>query len=254
MIRTGLVSITFRKLTAGEIVELVRQAGLAGIEWGGDVHVPHGDLHRAREARAMTAEAGLTVAAYGSYYRAGAGEALRFEEVLATAVELGAPLIRVWAGKLGSGEADAACRAAVAADSQRIADLAAGEGIKLAYEFHRKTLTDSAESAVALLRAVGRDNLLSYWQPPGGLTSEDCLRSLGAVLPWLTNLHVYQSQAGERLPLAEGEAAWRRYFDLARTSGRDHYALIEFVRQDSPAAFLEDAATLRGWLEAPQPF
>jgi hypothetical protein len=46
MIQTGLVSITFRQLSPPAIIDLVRQAGLEGIEWGGDVHVPHGDLGR----------------------------------------------------------------------------------------------------------------------------------------------------------------------------------------------------------------
>ncbi|HNC24059.1 MAG TPA: sugar phosphate isomerase/epimerase, partial [Opitutaceae bacterium] len=100
MIHPGLVSVTFRALTPTQIVALVRQAGLRGIEWGGDIHVPHGNLARAREVREMTQEAGLSVAAYGSYYRAAQSEAdgLAFEHVRATAVELGAPTIRVWAG------------------------------------------------------------------------------------------------------------------------------------------------------------
>ena len=68
MIQPGLVSVTFRKLTPAEIVALVKQAGLKGIEWGGDLHVPHGDLVRAREVRELTHEGGLGVAACGSGY------------------------------------------------------------------------------------------------------------------------------------------------------------------------------------------
>ena len=78
------------------------QAGLDGIEWGGDVHVPHGDLRRAREVRDMTRSEAIRIASYGSYYRVGDRAPTSFEKVLDTAVELGAPLIRVWAGKQGS--------------------------------------------------------------------------------------------------------------------------------------------------------
>ena len=53
-LKTGLVSITFREKSPEEIVGLVVEAGLDGIEWGGDVHVPHGDLAKAREVRANT--------------------------------------------------------------------------------------------------------------------------------------------------------------------------------------------------------
>ena len=63
MLYGGLVSITFRQLQPREIITLVQKSGLKGIEWGGDVHVPHGNLHAAREVGHMTREAGLTVAA-----------------------------------------------------------------------------------------------------------------------------------------------------------------------------------------------
>jgi len=55
MIVPGWVSITFRSLTAERIIALVRQAGLSAIEWGGDIHVRHGDTGRAREVRRLTA-------------------------------------------------------------------------------------------------------------------------------------------------------------------------------------------------------
>jgi hypothetical protein len=43
----GLVSVTFRKLAPAAIVELAVKAQLRSIEWGGDVHVPHGDVRAA---------------------------------------------------------------------------------------------------------------------------------------------------------------------------------------------------------------
>ena len=65
MIRPGLVSITFRKLSPRQIVDLVVQAGLDAIEWSGDVHAPHGDVAKAREIAQMTADAGLSMPTYG---------------------------------------------------------------------------------------------------------------------------------------------------------------------------------------------
>src|SRR4051812_49693737 len=105
-LRTGLVSVTFRALGPQQVVELVRQANLDAIEWGGDIHVPHGDTARAREVRTMTLDAGLAVAAYGSYYRAAVSDAdgLPFARVLETAVALEAPTIRVWAGNKASAD------------------------------------------------------------------------------------------------------------------------------------------------------
>ena len=252
MISPGLVSITFRKLSPAEIVGLVRQAGLRGIEWGGDIHVPHGNAARAREVRGLTQDAGLTTAAYGSYYRAAASEAagLAFARVLDSAVELGAPLIRVWAGPTGSASASPELRMQVAADLRRIATLAAAARIGVSLEFHNGTLTDTASSTRQLLDEVGHPNLSTYWQPPLEQDTAAALQDLRSLLPRLTHVHVYHWRPGstDRLPLADGAARWRGFLDLAATAPGDRYAMLEFVEGDAPASFLRDAATLKGWL------
>src|SRR4051812_3410864 len=140
-LRTGLVSITFRALPPERVVELVRQAKLDAIEWGGDVHVPHGDVARAREVRTMTLDAGLAVAAYGSYYRAAVSESdgPPFARVLESAVQLAAPTIRVWAGNRASADASADDRQRVADDLRRIADLAAAANVTVSLEYHANT-------------------------------------------------------------------------------------------------------------------
>jgi len=254
MIHAGLVSITFRNLSPREIVDLVAQAGLESIEWGGDVPVPHGDVARAREVRQITEGAGIQMPSYGSYYRVGVDEP-PFEAVLESAVALGAPVVRVWAGKLGSDAADAAHRDLIVSESRRIADLAAGANALIAYEYHRNTLTDTNESAQWLLDAVDRDNVGTYWQPPYWSDVAYGLEGLAGILPLLYNLHVFtwnwnpETQSTERRPLAEGEAQWSRYLALAATSEREHHAMIEFVMDGTPESLLADAATLNRWLD-----
>ena len=254
MIRSGLVSITFRDLSPAEVIELVVQAGLEGIEWGGDIHVPHGDLERADEVGRMTEDAGLTVASYGSYYRVGVSEAggLRFEEVLATAVALDAPTIRVWAGDRGSGEVNPGYRATVVRESRRIADLVKAAGLSVSFEYHSNTLTDTSASAVTLLEEINRDNVQTYWQPPVGASVDCCLEGLGRILRYLSNVHVFhwvrKTDGIDRRPLSEGREVWARYLKAISKTNRDHYAMMEFVRGDSPESFLKDARTLGAWL------
>ena len=144
MITPGLLSVTFRKLTPLEIVGLVRTAGLQVIEWGGDIHVPPGDAATAREVRRITEDAGLAVAAYGSYYRLCVGDGPDFSAVLESAVALGAPEIRVWAGNKGTFESDEAHFQTVVAESLRLADFAQKAGIVIAFEFHGGTINDMA--------------------------------------------------------------------------------------------------------------
>ena len=254
MIHPGLVSITFRALTPAQIVMLVRQAGLRGIEWGGDIHVPHGNAARAREVRELTQESGLVVAAYGSYYRAGQSEAagLPFASVLDSAIELGAPTIRVWAGPTGSAAATPEIRAQVVADLGRISTLAAGARISVSLEFHNGTLTDTAESTTRLLDEVGNSNLFTYWQPPLDRDTPGCVQDLKRVLSRLTNIHVYHWRAAstDRLPLADGAARWQEFLKTAAAQPGDRYAMLEFVERDAPECFLRDAATLKEWVAA----
>ena len=249
-ISPGLVSVTFRQLTVQQVVDLSAQAGLTGIEWGGDVHAPHGDLACARSTRRATREAGLSVAAYGSYYRAGHEDTGPFEDVLATASELGAPCIRVWAGRQGRDTADEAYWEQAVADTQRIAGLAQAAGIDIVFEFHCNTLTDTTASARRLLERVDHPAVYTYWQPPRGSLLDENLAAMDALAPWLYGLHVFawHETAGERLPLSARADNWRQYLRRADALGRDMYALLEFVQDDDPANFLRDADALTGWL------
>lgn len=253
MIRSGLVSITFRQLDAAAVIAVARRAQLSGIEWGGDVHVPHGDAERAKIVRSMTEDAGLTVASYGSYYRAGEAPSIKhpdFADVLKAAKALGAPVIRVWAGNQPSGKAGEVYRKAVIDDSVRIARMAESEDIKIAFEYHMNTLTDTSVSAVNLLNQAGHPNLSCYWQPPVDLDAAAAQEGLQAISPWLSHIHVfYWPRTQERRPLSEGSAQWRSYFDLIQAVPGDRYAMLEFVLRDDPEQAVNDAMTLNRLLD-----
>ena len=239
-IALGVLSVTFRKLGVSEIVRLAARAGLDCIEWGGDIHVPPGDLDAARRARRTTEAAGLTVRAYGSYYRCRPGE--DFSPVLETAEALGAPVIRIWAGDVGSGCDDAA-RRAFTNQAQRAVELATARCITVACEFHQGTLTDTLASTQRLLSEVA--GLRTLWQPPHDMPENEQIDGLRALLPHLEHVHVFHWRMPDRarLPLRDGADYWRRRLAILRT--HPAAALLEFVRDDDPANFLEDAATLR---------
>lgn len=248
VICAGLVSISFRALTPRAIVDLAVRARLAGIEWGGDIHAPHGDLARAGEVSRMTRDAGLAVTSYGSYYTVGQSEdeGLSFARVLDTAVALDAPLIRVWAGNRASADADEVYRRMVADESCRIAAEAARSGVAVAFEFHGGTLTDNTASAAALLAATASAGLRCYWQPPTGWSPEERAAALRVVLPCLANLHVYHwHSVKDRRSLAEGAAEWRSYLATVAANCPDpRWALLEYVRNDDPEQLVADSWVL----------
>lgn len=254
--KTGLVSISFRQLAAEELVALVAAAGQQGLEWGGDVHAPHGDVRKAGQVARWTGEAGLSTAAYGSYYRTAEPDGPDINAVLDSAAALGAPTVRVWAGKRGSEDADEAYRRKVVEDARRICELAAGRGLRVAFEYHGGTLTDSIPSSVSLLEAL-RDveNLDTLWQPPNGQPEAVCEESLRAVLPRVSNAHVFHWGPGgfkDRQPLSGGTERWTNYFRILEEHPKPRWALLEFVKDDDPERYLRDARVLDGILDGVQ--
>ncbi len=267
MIRSGICSVTLAKKSVNEVIAIVKKAGLEGIEWGGNGHVPHGDTVIAAKVKTLTESAGLKVSSYGSYYRAGVSEAegLSFASVLDTAVALGAPSIRVWAGNCDYGKADETIVEKVVSDTMRIADMAAKAGITVTFEFHGGTLTDNNDNALKFASMVEHPAIFFSWQSPHGYDIGHCLSGLNGLLPRLSTIHVYHWTIGSyeknmfnetvrplkhpedffSHPLADGEERWREYFKAVNTTGCDHFALLEFVKDNSPEQVIADGKTLR---------
>ena len=171
------------------------------------------------------------------------------EKVVATAKALGAPLIRVWAGRLGSAEADGEYRDMVCRNMQRLADLAAAEGMDVCFEWHGGTLTDTTESALALIEAVDRPNAGTLWQPPVNMSVEGCVDGIRRAAAHIRNIHTFSWNGTERLPLAAGAEKWRACLAEIEKLPGEHRLMMEFVRGDEPAQLIEDATCLARWLK-----
>lgn len=266
MIIPGICSLTLKTLSPEEVIRFASDHQLKAIEWWAGGHVIPGEVGRAAEVGRLTREAGITVSSYGSYYRAGVSEAagMPFAPVLDAAVALGAPTIRIWAGNKNPAMADAAWVAQVIADTNRIADLAANQGVSITFEFHDGTLTNSNENVRLFAEQVPHPNVYFSWQPPHGFSQEHSVSGLAGLIPRLTTLHCFHWTIGSydknlfneiervlsrpadyyRHPLADGRSRWQAYIEKARTSGRDHCVLLEFVKGDTVAQASADAAEL----------
>ena len=252
MLRPGLVSVTFRALSPREIINACVESKLEGIEWGGDVHVAPDNLANARAVGHMTRESGLDVAAYGSYYYC---DGAPFEPTLETALELGAPLIRVWAGKVDANKAKEVDWTRVQDELARISELAHRANVRVATEFHGGTLTATGADA---RRLMDRTNAQTLWQPLRRGANFDPkveanLAELRAVESYLANVHVYEwadDAQGKRQRLSlEQSVQWPRYVEELQRTGGSRWLLLEFVPNDEPAILAREAAALRGFIE-----
>jgi 3-dehydroshikimate dehydratase len=258
-IAPGLCSITFRSLPADEVVRLAVRAGVAGIEWGTDVHAPPGGGPALEALGARTRDAGLQVVSYGSYLGMAApqtpDDGNEIAAVLDSADALGAPMVRIWTEFGVTPTSSAGERARVVERTAGIAGRIVERGLVPTLEFHPGTLTEHARSTNELLDAVGCAALRTHWQPDPSLAPETALAELSLVTPRLAHLHVFAWGAKgieDRRPLADGARLWTAALALADRDGPSvasgRYALCEYVRDDDPEQFVTDARVLRDWV------
>lgn len=258
VLSAGLCSVTLRAQSIAEVVATASEAGLGAIEWGGDVHVPPGDLAAATDARRCTEDAGLQVVSYGSYLSCSPKVGRHVEAALDATEALGTSVLRVWCPFDIEPGASVDERTEVAESVAIVAEAAGARGLSVYLEFHGGTLTASAPSALDLLDAVGAPNLFTAWQPPYWAPQDvDADRAdLVSIGARLGHLHVYEwDPDGTRHPLATAADSWpARLAAVTRSGVADRpripspTALLEFVTDDDPANVVVDAAVLRRWL------
>lgn len=240
--KSGLVSISFRKKEIKELIKAAKESGLEYIEWGGDVHIPMGNVRLARKVRRLMHGAGLKCASYGSYfgfmYHCDEHYPLPFKKVLKTAQALGAKTVRVWLGwpKCGCKKG---CNQYICKNgynrSVRIAkelcDKAAAAGLTLSIECHFATMTDDYHDTLKFIKDVNKENLRLYWQPNHAKGFEYNLEALKALRPWITNVHVFNwDKDAKKYPLCEGTGDWEKYLEVLNDENAEgRVCFLEFM-------------------------
>ena len=91
------------------------------------------------------------------------------------------------------------------------------------------------------------DDTKALWDQVMKLSEEERKRGIRMLGKRIANLHVFHWDASGRRPLSEGKEEWKGY-TKALCDDFSGYALMEFVKDDAPEQFLEDAAALSSWL------
>jgi len=246
LIKLGLCSVTFRKKSMAELVELCGGIGLEGIEVGGDIHLPPGSPQAAvGEVAEMCSGAGLEIPSYGSYFNVLDNKAEDFAPVLETAVQLGAGTIRIWPGWVEPDRITDEQLAKMASTARAAAGAAAEKDVRVAFEYHLNSPTAGAKSTLRVLEAAAHDNLYTYYQylKPDGI--ERNLADLKAVFPRLAYVHCHYYEGDDYMPLAEGRREWAAVCASLKELNYQGYIFMEFVRGNTPEQLTEDVALLR---------
>ena len=247
MQNSGLVSVSFRQSSVDEIISLVKESNLSLIEWGGDVHVPVGDIENAKIVGEKTRNANLQIAAFGSYFKVGVNKLDEINRVIDTAKALGTNVIRIWGGNKNSFEFTQDEYNHLVAECKEICDIALEKGVTLTLECHNNTVTDDYKASLKFLADVKRENLKMYWQPNQFRSEEYNIEAAKALSPYTVNVHVFHWIGNEKLPLKDGEDIWRKYFEIFKEYNCGF--LLEFMHDGKTETLKETATVLNNLLK-----
>ena len=238
-----MTSLTLRNECVENVIKYVKEAGLAGIEWGvSDLHMPLCDSAQAEKIKKLSKENGIEIFSLGSYCRMLDREDC--DKTLETAAMLSAPIIRLWAGKAPWEKCEQGTIDEIVSNTLYMSEKAAKVGIRLGFEYHTNTLTEGADNAVKLMELIKDKNVGLYWQPSGNISAEENCKNFNKVKPYLIgNLHVHNHNSVDGYkPLSDIKDNLRLYYGDLKAS--DYNLMIEFVKDDSVENLMADAKTL----------
>lgn len=242
--KLGMTSLTLRNHTVADVIQCAKNANLSGIEWGvSDEHLPLCDVARAEEIKELSREAGLEIFSLGSYCDMDDREIC--DRTLDTAVILGAPIIRIWAGTKYSRDCSDEYKKMIVENTIYLAEKAEKHNIVIGFEYHASTLAENPDAAIWLVKAVNRNNVGLYWQPDYNLSPEENRLDRDRVLPFcIGNLHIQNySEECSYQPLSEIEDVLHLYYDDLKHE--DYRLMIEFVKDGKVESLNADAETLK---------
>ncbi len=239
----GLVSVSFRNHTIEEIVTATKNANLSCIEWGGDIHVPHGDVKKAKVAFKASRDANIFCSSYGSYFRLGISTDLN--DVLKSSDALETNVIRVWAFNKNRQKTTDEEYKNLVKKTREVCQIARDKTLCL--ECHSDTITEDYLSSLAFLNDVSCENLKMFWQPNQHKSYEYNLSSAKALAPYVKNVHVFAWEGEKKFPLNYHENRWREYIKALNSTQNEKNFLLEFMHDDKIETLNQTAKELNSF-------
>lgn len=246
MNRKGLVSISFRGISAEKVAASAKEADLSWIEWGSDVHAPYNDSAKLIRLAEFCKKSGIGICSYGSYFRLGSDSNSLISDYISAAKLLGTDIIRIWCGQKGFADYSADERAIMIDAAREAASIAAGENVTLCLECHNNTYTDCPEGALEMMTAVNSKHLAMYWQPNQFRTVNENLTYADEIAKYTKIIHVFQWKGSNRFPLSDGIDEWKLY--LRKFDGSQKL-LLEFMPDDKLESLMKESASLSAIIE-----
>ena len=243
--KLGLCSVTFRKKTAEEVVELAKKAGISFIEWGGDVHVK--TLFDAKKVKALCNEADIKISSYGSYFNSAVFDEKKWISTCEIAKEMDAQSIRIWLGKKNSQVTSDKEYNLLLENTKKMCDIASEHGLIVCPECHDNTFNNNTDAILRFIKELQRDNFKTYFQSRYFRMEYD-LDRIDRTYPYIKDAHVsYRDLKREQLFRKKDKNYLDALLNKLKEKGFGGIVMIEFVSGGSEKNFFKDTEKLKSY-------
>ena len=243
--KLGLCSVTFRKKTAEQIVDIAKKAGISYIEWGGDVHVR--SLEDAKKVKALCDKAGIKISSYGSYCNSAVYDEGKWRDTCEITKEMGAPSIRIWLGKKNSQVTSKEEYRLLLKNTKRMCDIAAEYGIIVCPECHDNTYNNNTDAILRFIDEIKADNFRTYFQSRYFRMAYD-LDRIDRTFDFIRDVHVsYRDLKREQLFRKKDKNYLDTLLKKLKEKNFDGIVMVEFVSRASEEVFYKDIEKLKSY-------
>ncbi len=240
--KLGLCSVTFRKKSAEEVVEIARKAGVEYIEWGGDIHVK--TIEDARAVKSICDNEGIKISSYGSYFNSAEYDSDKWTEICKIAKEMGASSVRIWLGKKDSEETSDSEYFTLLENTKKMCDMAAEYSLLVCSECHDNTFNNNTDAFLRIKNDLQKDNFRTYFQSRYFRMEYD-LDRIDRTFDFIENVHVsYRDLKKEQMFRKKDSRYIDKLLEKLISKGFDGIAMVEFVDFDSEEVFYKDVKKL----------
>lgn len=243
--KLGLCSVTFRKKSAAKVVEIAKKAGVRYIEWGGDIHVTN--MEEARIVKSICDNEDIKICSYGSYYRVGSADKIKWEKICRIAKAMNASTVRVWLGNKNSEDTSEEEYNRILADLKSMCSVAKKYKLLVCPECHDNTYNNNTDAFLTLKDELKADNFRTYFQSRYFRFDYDVDR-IDRTFDYIENVHVsYRDLIKEQRFRKKDRGYLDRLLKKLAQKQFDGVVLVEFTKGSREKNFIKDIRKLKSY-------
>ena len=243
--KLGLCSVTFRKKSVTEVIDIAKKAGIGYIEWGGDIHIK--TIEDARKVKVLCDKAGIKISSYGSYFNSTESDYIKWKEICEIAKEMDASSVRIWLGKKDSEKTSHSEYLTLIENTKIMCDIAAEYGLIVSPECHDNTFNNNTDAILRFRKDLQRENFKTYFQSRYFRMKYDIDR-IDRTFDFILNVHIsYRDLKKEQMFKKKNRHYIDTLLNKLKNKSFDGIVMVEFVDFDSRNAFYIDIRKLKSY-------